>query len=211
MKKNTVFLMLFISAFGCLSCDSTIVENKIKSKVLKHSMIEELREYFTTTVSVRVILSADNAKVVLRGLDKFAMIPKDKQQKIEDRFVRKLRDIIVTPVQEFFELLHQFRILLKPIVRESFSGTDINFETSLLRKFLALSKKEIKNFFVSNVKTRNDLYGACKEFEVLFGDLEATFSDEFSIGREWLKDQKEREAEKDSEEEGEEKVEKQGA
>ncbi len=202
MKKNSFFLMISILSFGFQGgAFSAVVVDEIKPKELKHPMINELLEYFTPGVAARVILSAENTKTVLNSLNKFEALPRAKKEKLEDRVVRKLRSIIVIPVQEFFELLHQYRILLKPIVRESFAGTGIEFKTSLLYKFLRSSKKEIKSFFISNVKTKDDLHSACEEFKVLFGDLEITFPDIFLGAREWLKDQKQAENDKENDKE----------
>lgn len=91
------------------------------------------------------------------------------------------RDKLLKPVESFFINLYDYQNLLKPLVVKILIGDDLIKDKTndyLFLQFFDVPKKEANTFFKNTLVTEEKLEQACKEFDILFGVVTVSLSDD---------------------------------
>ncbi len=92
------------------------------------------------------------------------------------------RNKLLKPVEKFFANLYSHQHLLKPLVVKILIGDNeiqnTNIEKYLFLQFFNVTKTKALTFFLDTLVTEQKLIQACEEFDILFGVVTASLSDE---------------------------------
>ncbi len=156
----------------------TVSEMNLLDTVLQGSPIGIVRMdiAYKTALKVLTELNKLEAQVETKAIDAA-------QEKV---FLSTQMSSILAPVKEFFDEVHSYVGIIKPLIFESLMGKVRNVQTvqdalikdekdCLFLKFFQ-SPESATNFFETFVKTRADLRLACNEFIVFFKDMRKNLS-----------------------------------
>jgi len=145
--------------------------------------------------AAHILTSLENSKKIISGLEVYQQkmnelgVSISQQNKLFEKATEKFKGIIINPIKQFFILVYDYKSLLKPLLEESLSdGRVAGFQQSILYKFLGAPRDLAPTFFEDNVQTKDELIAACKQFIVLFGDMEVSMPVAFKAGRKFLEE-----------------------
>ena len=91
------------------------------------------------------------------------------------------RNKLLKPVEKFFGDLYSHQRLLKPLIVKILIGDEeiknIDTKKYLFLQFFNVTKTKASTFFLDTLVTEQKLIQACEEFEVLFGVVTTSLSD----------------------------------
>lgn len=120
---------------------------------------------------VRTDFACKAALTVLKDFDK---IPEDPQ--IIEQHIKT----VMKPIKKFFEEIHQFSFLIKPLVEECLINEKDNIPGQPKKQCVILeflnTQINIDTFFERTVRTKEVLQNTCREFLNFFGSIKASLS-----------------------------------
>jgi hypothetical protein len=126
---------------------------------------------------------ADAEKALKYFSDQNTATTKSLSPEEELKMVLEFRDKLLKPIASFFSNLYKHQFLLKPLVEEifkvtKFATTKEELNKAIMIQFFNVDEKTAQTYFNDIMSTKEMFLKTCKEFEVLFGVVNVSLSND---------------------------------
>lgn len=154
---------------------------KIESEMKLLNMLFEKKP----AIVLRTESAYDIAKKTLELLDNLEIKNKttefdEKKTEEELAFILKCKDNLLKPINKFFESIHKYSSLLKPLVEKILIQNNLKCDKenpSFILNFFDVDANKASSFFEEVLIDKDSIIKACKEFLILFSTVNNNISE----------------------------------